>query len=390
MGVDIFLNRAQEHLRDASVDGWLLYDYRGMNPIFMDAIGDIENVTRPCWLWIPSVGEPALLVSYVDQGRFEHLGIPRTLFVSRNDMITRLGEVIAGARCVAMEYSANATLPRVSKVDGGTMELVRGLGVDVVSSADTIQFATQQWTAQQFDSHLIAARKLSEIVLEAFAYIGDQISSGPTEFEVAEFIRSRFREDGLEVTDGPVVASNRHASDPHFEPTLKNSVPIVNGDWVLIDLWSRVAGMDSMFADITWTAYVGDRVPLENQSVFDAVVGSRDAALETIQSAFAEGRVLRGWEVDDVARNFIADAGFGDYFNHRLGHSLGREVHSNAVNLDGWETLDTRPVIPGIAVTIEPGIYLPNFGVRSEIDVFISPDGPIVTTEVQHEVVKIL
>jgi Xaa-Pro aminopeptidase len=148
--------------------------------------------------------------------------------------------------------------------------------------------------------------------------------------------------------------------------------------------------MDSMFADITWTAYVGNRVPLENQSVFDAVVGSRDAALETIQSAFAEGRVLRGWEVDDVARNFIADAGFGDYFNHRLGHSLGREVHSNAVNLDGWETLDTRPVIPGIAVTIEPGIYLPNFGVRSEIDVFISPDGPIVTTEVQHEVVKIL
>ncbi|SVD99412.1 uncharacterized protein METZ01_LOCUS452266, partial [marine metagenome] len=176
VGVDIFLNRAQEHLRDASVDGWLLYDYRGMNPIFMDAIGDIENVTRPCWLWIPSVGEPTLLVSYVDQGRFEHLGIPRTLFVSRNDMITRLVEVIAGARCVAMEYSANATLPRVSKVDGGTIELMRGLGVDVVSSADTIQFATQQWTAQQFDSHLIAARKLSEIVLEAFAYIGDQIS----------------------------------------------------------------------------------------------------------------------------------------------------------------------------------------------------------------------
>ena len=390
MGFDMFLNRAQEHLHDAGVDGWLLYDYRGMNPIFRDAIGEIENVTRPCWLWIPVIGEPRLLVSYVDQGRFAHLGISSTLFVSRNEMISRLNSILNGARCVAMEYSVNATLPRVSKVDGGTLELVRGLGVDVVSSADTIQFATQRWTDQHFDSHLIAAHKLSEIVKEAFAYIGDRISSGPTEFEVAEFIRGRFRENGLEVTDGPVVASNRHASDPHFEPTLKNSVPIVHRDWVLIDLWSRIAGMDSMFADITWTAYVGNQVPSQNQTVFDAVIGGRDAALESIRSAFTDGRVIHGWEVDDVARNFIADAGFGDYFNHRLGHSLGREVHSNAVNLDGWETRDTRPVIPGIAVTIEPGIYLPNFGVRSEIDVFMTTDGPLVTTEVQQEIVKIL
>ena len=148
--------------------------------------------------------------------------------------------------------------------------------------------------------------------------------------------------------------------------------------------------MDSMFADITWTAYVGNQVPSQNQTVFDAVIGGRDAALESIRSAFTDGRVIHGWEVDDVARNFIADAGFGDYFNHRLGHSLGREVHSNAVNLDGWETRDTRPVIPGIAVTIEPGIYLPNFGVRSEIDVFMTTDGPLVTTEVQQEIVKIL
>ena len=390
VGFDVFLNRAQEHLCDSDVDGWLLYDYRGMNPIFRDAIGEIENITRPCWLWIPVTGEPRLLVSYVDQGRFAHLGISSTLFVSRCDMISKLDVVLAGARCVAMEYSVNATLPRVSKVDGGTLELVRGLGVEVVSSADTIQFATQRWTDQHFDSHLIAAHKLSEIVKEAFDYIGDQISSGPTEFEVAEFIRGRFREGGLEVTDGPVVASNRHASDPHFEPTLKNSVPIVDGDWVLIDLWSRVAGMDSMFADITWTGYVGNDIPSENQTVFDAVIGGRDAALAAIQSAFMDRRVIRGWEVDDVARNFIRDAGFGDYFNHRLGHSLGREVHSNAVNLDGWETLDTRPVIPGIAVTIEPGIYLPNFGVRSEIDVFMTLDGPLVTTEVQREIVKIL
>ena len=207
---------------------------------------------------------------------------------------------------------------------------------------------------------------------------------------MAEFIRGRFRVEGLEVTDGPVVAANEHASDPHFEPTPHNSVPIRGGDWLLIDLWSRIDGEDAMFADITWTAYVGDRVPSEHQSVFDAVIGGRDAAVDAIESAFAEGRVLQGWEVDAVAREFISAAGYGDYFNHRLGHSLGREVHGNAVNLDGWETRDTRPLIPGIAVTIEPGVYLPGFGVRSEIDVFITPTGLRITTEPQREVQKIL
>ena len=390
MDIDAVAASAQEHLRTAAVDGWLLYDYRGMNPIFWDTVGAIDNVTRPCWLWIPTEGDLELLVSYVDQGRFGHLGIPTKLFVSRADMLARLHEMLDGARRVAMEYSADAALPRVSKVDGGTLELVRGLGVEVVSSADTVQFATQRWSDSQLQSHLAAAHKLSRIVKEAFAYVGDRLQAGPTEYDVAEFIRSRFREEGLEVTDGPVVAANQHASDPHFEPTPHNSVTICPGDWLLIDLWSRIEGGDSMFADITWTAYVGDRVPSDHQSVFDAVIGGRDAAVAAIESAFAEGRVLQGWEVDAVAREFISAAGYGDYFNHRLGHSLGREVHGNAVNLDGWETRDTRPLIPGIAVTIEPGVYLPGFGVRSEIDVFITPTGLRITTEPQREVLKIL
>ena len=389
MDIDAAVASAQEHLRESGIAGWLLYDYRGMNPIFWDTVGVIENVTRPCWLWIPAEGEPRLLVSYVDQGRFGHLGISTTLFVSRADMLARLGEMLDGASRVAMEYSADAALPRVSKVDGGTLELVRGLRVEVVSSADTIQFATQRWTGEQLQSHLTTADKLTRIVKEAFAYIGERLSAGPTEHEVAELIRGRFREEELEVTDGPVVAANRHASDPHFGPTPQSSVAIRHGDWVLIDLWSRVAGVDSMFADITWTAYVGDPVPPEYQAVFDAVVGGRDAALDAITSAFADGRELQGWEVDAVAREYISAAGYGDYFNHRLGHSLGREVHGNAVNLDGWETHDTRPLIPGIAVTIEPGVYLPDFGVRSEIDVFITPTGPRVTTEVQHNIVNI-
>ena len=390
VNMDAVTANAQEHLCAGGIDGWLLYDYRGMNPIFWDTVGTIDNVTRPCWLWIPSDGDPELLVSYIDQGRFGHLGIPTRLFVSRADMLARLGEMLDGAGRVAMEYSADAALPRVSRVDGGTLELVRGLGVEVVSSADTVQFATQRWSDSQLQSHLVAAGKLTRIVKEAFAYIGDKLTAEPTEYDVAERIRHRFREEGLAVTDGPVVAANEHASDPHFEPTPHSAVPIRRGDWVLIDLWSRVDGdEDSMFADITWIAYVGDRVPPGHQAVFDAVIGGRNAAVEAIEVAFAQGRVLQGWEVDAVAREYISEAGYGDYFNHRLGHSLGREVHGNAVNLDGWETRDTRPLIPGIAVTIEPGVYLPAFGVRSEIDVYITPTGPRITTQPQREVLRI-
>ena len=389
MPIDSAVQQAQEFMAGRDIDGWLLYDYRGMNPILWDTVGAISNVTRPCWLWIPSSGEPRLLVSYVDQGRFTHLGLPTTLFVSRADMKARLAELVARARTLAMEYSPQGELPRISRVDAGTLEMVRGLGVEVVSSADLVQWATQRWTAEQLESHEVAAEKLSRIVLDAFGYIGEGLSSRPTERDAAEFIRSRFVEEGLEVTDGPIVAVNEHASDPHFDPMAGSCSGIGPGDWVLIDLWSRLPGEDSMSGDITWTAFVGDTVPPKHQEVFDIVIGARDAALSALKAAFDEGRPVQGWEVDRVARDHIAAAGYGEYFNHRLGHSLGREVHSNAVNLDGWETHDTRLVIPGVAVTIEPGIYLPEFGVRSEIDVYIGDDGPRVTTEVQRSVVLI-
>ena len=224
---------------------------------------------------------------------------------------------------------------------------------------------------------------------DAFEYVGSSLGSGVTEYDVAEYIRSRYALDGLESPDGPIVAVNAHASDPHFEPTQELSSRIGQGDWVLIDLWARLPGESTMFADITWTAYVGDSVPPAHQDVFDAVIGARDAAVAELAAAFAAGRSLQGWQVDTVARDYVTRAGYGPYFSHRLGHSLGREVHGNAVNLDGWETHDTRPVIPGVAVTVEPGIYLPEFGVRSEIDLYIGEDGPQVTTEIQRSVVLI-
>ena len=347
------------------------------------------HVTRPVWLWIPASGRPRLLLSFVDQSRFDHLDLDTTLFINRRDMIEKLGNDFGISGRVAMEYTPEGALPRVSNVDGGTLELVRGLGVEVVPSADLLQYATQRWNDEQFESHVYAAEKLSVIVQEAFRYIGDSIDSGVTEYDIKEFINNRFLEEGMIVTDGPAVAVNEHASDPHFDPMPENSVAIKRGDWVLIDLWTRLPGEDDMFGDITWTAYVGSDVPAKHREVFDIVLGARDAALAEMEKAFGEGRALEGWELDKVARDYIEEAGYGEYFNHRLGHSLGREVHSNAVNLDSWETHDTRQLIPGIAVTIEPGIYIPEFGVRSEIDVFMSEDGPQVTTHMQRDVVLI-
>ena len=384
------VEQAGQFMSDNGIGGWLLYDYKGMNPIFWDTVGYISNVTRPCWLWIPVHGDPRLIVSYVDQNRFEHLGIKTDFWVSRNQMIDALTGLISKVGSVAMEYSPKGTLPRVSKVDGGTLELIRDIGVDVVSSADLLQYATQRWDDVQLESHMMAANILNKTVKAAFNYIGENIGRGPTEFEVAEFIRSQFTDEGLFSPDGPVVAANAHAADPHFEPTKGTADSIRPGDWVLIDLWgkldSRDTAVDTMYADITWTAFVGTTVPDKQSEVFSCVIGGRDAAFSLLEKAHKEGRKLEGWELDSEARENKTKRGYGDYFSHRLGHSLGREVHSNAVNLDGWETNDTRHLLPRIAVTIEPGIYLPGeFGVRSEIDIFYHEDGPIVTTEMQTE-----
>ena len=378
--------QAQEYMRENEIDGWLLYDYRGMNPIFSDTVGYIPNITRPCWLWIPASSDPKLIVSFVDQNRFEHLGIKTEYWVSRDQMINTLKSHLPQQGKVAMEYSPMGVLPRVTKIDGGTLELVKSLGVEVVTSANLIQYATQRWSEAELNSHLKASEILTSTVKEAFNFIGENIGSDITEFEVAEFIRDRFTKRNLKTPDGPVVAINAHAADPHFEPTESNSVTMQKGDWLLIDLWGRIEDEPSVCADITWTAFIGNKVPNKHLEVFNTVIGSRDAAVSLLEKAHSEERILQGWEVDAEARDYINNAGYGKYFSHRLGHSLGKEAHGNAVNLDGWETHDTRAVSPKIGFTIEPGIYLPGeFGVRSEIDLFYYENGPVVTTEKQTE-----
>ena len=383
------IHDAQEYLAGENVLGWLIYDYLGCNPVLAQVAPASGHVTRPVFLYVPASGSPTLLTHHVDAGKFADAGVDIVVYSSRVTLESALRDTLAGAASVAMEYSPRNGLPRVSRVDAGTVELVRSMGPDVVSSADLMQYATQRWSPEQLAGHRRAADALGRIVNEAFARIGQHLADGVTEFEIAEFIRRRFREEGLTAADGPIVSTNAHCSDPHYEPAAEGSSVIGPGDWVLIDLWAREDTPGSVYADITWTAYVGDNPPERNREIFDIVLGARDAALNFLKDAHAAGNPIQGWQADDVARRYITDRGYGEYFTHRLGHSIYHTVHGEGVNLDNFETHDTRRIIPGVGFSIEPGIYLPEFGVRSEIDAYMSEDGPYASSPVQRDIVLI-
>tara|TARA_Y100000588_G_scaffold147917_1_gene161829 strand:- start:1286 stop:2497 length:1212 start_codon:yes stop_codon:yes gene_type:complete len=388
------LKEAQIFLNSAEIDGWLTRDYRYTNPVFEAALGlHIENLTRPVWLWVPASGEAAILTHEVDIGRFPQDSIPLVAYGNRNQMVQALKRMLNGARTVAMEYSPLYELPRVGRVDAGTIELVRSLGANVVSSGDLVQHSTERWTPDQLQSHFFAVEALDKIVIQAFEYVGENIRWALTEHDVAEHIRGKFDQAGLEFDDGPVVAFNSHSADPHYDPKPTDSAVIRREGWLLIDLWARKKSdpnnQRNISADITWTAKLGDPPSNKHQGVFRAVTNARDTAFELLENRILEGDNPQGWEVDRAARQVIEKAGYGDHFVHRLGHSLGYEVHSNGVNLDDWETHDTRTVINGVGVTIEPGVYLPEFGVRSEVDVYLGEDGPEITGNIQTKIVQI-
>ena len=384
---DRVVTQAQEYMTRHGMAGWLVHSYRGSNPLFTELLGETSMLTRPCFLYIPSNGNPLVLGHHVDAGALEHSGLAPTKYRDRPSMIAELQSLLPTSGNVAMEYSPMGAIPRASHVDAGTVELVRSLGVKVVSSADLLQYATQRWDDQQLASHLRTAKALGRIVLEAFEYAGENLRTPVNEFQVAQFIHKQFEVAGIESPDGPIVAVNEHGSDPHYLPQPSGSSPIREGDWLLIDLWAKETSIGSVYADITWVAYMGSEPPPKHQEIFDTVTGARDAALHFLQERTRDGQPVEGCEVDAVARRYIDHAGYGHYFTHRLGHSLGSEVHGEAVNLDGFETHDTRTVLPGIGFTIEPGIYLSEFGMRSEIDVFMYETGPEATTPIQHEIV---
>lgn len=397
------LSSAREYMSGVGISGWLTRDYRYTNPIFFAALGyRPNNLTRPVWLWIPCDGDPRILSHEVDLKRFDVGGMEISGYRNRDEMI-------AGLRCfmpddggkVAMEYSGLYELPRVGWVDAGTVELIRSFGVDVVSSGDVSQYATERWSAGQLSSHRYAMSEVLDAVHEAFKFVGENVRWKLTEHDVAEFIRGRFDRSGLFTDEGPVVAFDANSSDPHYEPAPDDSSIIRRDGWLLIDAWAKVSDMsvlvdsgvlmsdESVYADITWVAKVGGEPSVEQRRVFESVKRGRDTAFEFLRDRHRSGESVQGWQVDRVARECIEADGYGDFFVHRLGHSLGVEVHSNAVNLDDWETRDTRLLMPGIGVTIEPGIYLPRFGVRLEMDIYVSEDDVEITGARQDEIVLI-
>ena len=395
------LNAAREMMQRDGIAGWLTRDYRYTNPVFFAALGcEPSHLTRPTWLWVPTEGPPLLMAHEVDVGRFPDDAPTITPYANRTQMLDALKDALtdaSGGR-VAMEYSPNFELPRVARVDAGTVELVQSFGVEVVSSADISQYATERWSRHQLESHLYAMQRVVDAMHSAFEFVGQNVRWAITEHDVAQFIQGQFDRANLTTDEGPVVAFNEHSSDPHYEPTADVSSVIRREGWLLIDAWAKAtsmaaAGIEStdepVYADITWVAKIGEPPSAEHVRVFNAVKRGRDAAFEFVRDNLRNGDPIQGWQADRVARDSITADGFGSYFVHRLGHSLGKDVHSDAVNLDDWEAHDTRAVIPGLGLTIEPGVYLPDFGVRLEMDIHIRENDAVITGERQDEIVHI-
>jgi Xaa-Pro aminopeptidase len=302
-----------------------------------------------------------------------------------------LRQMLAGCRRVAMQYSPNCALPIVSMVDAGTVELVRAAGVEVASSANLIQYFEARWTQANLDLHLEAARKVDAIRRSAFQMVADCLRGERrvTEFDVQQFFQRGFDREGLVTSDGPTIAVNENSANPHYEPTAEVHREIRRGDCLLMDVWAKVDSPDGVYYDITWTGYCGSEPPTAVQNVFEIVRQARDSAVALAQEAVAAGRSLRGFEVDDAARAVIHERGFDRYFTHRTGHSIGTEVHGAGANMDNLETHDERRIIPWTCFSVEPGIYLPEFGIRSEVDVFVGPDAARVTGEIQERLVTL-
>jgi Xaa-Pro aminopeptidase len=380
----------QDALHQEQVDGWLFYDFRGSDPLAYRILGlDPTTIsTRRWYYFIPTQGEPVGVVSSVEPHRLDVLPGQKRVFLSWQQLQAHLADTLQGVHRVAMQYSPGNAIPYISRVDAGTIEQIRQLGVEIVSAADLVQQFEAVWTTAQWESHLRAAKGVRETVDEAFAYIRQHVPV--SEYAVQQFIIQRFADRGLTTHHPPIVAINAHSADPHYEPQPEGSSPIQPGDFVLIDLWAKEP--KGVYADITWTGFMGTEVPARYQEIFTYVRNARDAAIAFVKERVSQEQSFAGHEVDAVSRKVIVDAGYGDHFVHRTGHSIGEEVHGNGANMDGLETRDERRVLPGTCFSIEPGIYLRGeFGVRSEINIYVTPREAIVTgAPMQTAVVPIL
>ena len=387
------LEAIQNELNRLGLDGWLLFDHHRRDPLAYRILGfePVRIPTRRWYYFIPAAGEPSKLVHRIEREMLDPLPGAATAYSRWSEQVDGLRRALGSSRRVAMQYSPLCAIPYVSMVDGGTVDLIRSLGVEVVSSADLIQLFEARLTPAALESHLEAGRRVDRIRAEAFALIGERLRSGAPvgEYEVKQFILDSFARAGLVTDHGPIVGVNANASNPHYEPTTDRSSEIRPADLVLIDMWAKLDQPGSIYYDITWTGFCGDVPPPEMRRVFEIVSGARDAAIRLVKDSVSTGRTLQGFEVDDAARGFIEEAGFGQYFVHRTGHSIGEDVHGSGANMDNLETHDDRQVMPWTLFSIEPGIYLPEFGIRAEVNVFAGDTAARVTGEVQAELLAL-
>lgn len=377
---------AADHL-----DGWLLYDFHGSNPIAVSLTGLAgRHTTRRWYYFIPRTGVPIKLVHAIEAGVLAAQPGETRTYAGRVELEAGLGRLLSDVRTIAMEYSADCAIPYISRVDAGTIELVRRLGATVVSSGDLVGRFEAAWDAAAIATHRAASAALYRVKDRAFAWIGARLRArtATSELDVQREMLRWFDEEGLTTDAPPIVAVGPHAGDPHYAPSADTASAVAPGEVVLLDLWGKLRTPHAVYADITWTGVYGAPAP-EVASVFNTVARARDAALEAVQTAVAAGRAIRGWEVDRAARDVIGAAAYGARFIHRTGHSLGQEVHGNGVHMDDYETHDDRRLLAGTGFTIEPGIYLPAFGIRSEINVVVGTDGAEPTGPCQRALVRL-
>ncbi|HWG49079.1 MAG TPA: Xaa-Pro peptidase family protein [Candidatus Acidoferrales bacterium] len=385
------LKAIQAALHERNIDAWLFYDHHHRDPIAYKVLGLPESlmVSRRWFYVIPREGEPVKLVNRVEVRHLDSLPGSKRQYSSWRELWDNLQAMLVRYRTVAMQYSPNNVIPYIGLVDAGTVELVRSFGKEIVSSGDLVARFEAAWTEEQIASHYAARDAIDAIVPEAFKEVGRRVRNGHvTEYEIQQWIAEAFRREGIVTEDLPIVAVNANSGNPHYEPTTEGSAPIKPGDFVLLDIWGKKNTPGAVYYDITWTGVIG--TPTDRQvEIFNIVTGARDAGVKKVQEAYAGKRRIAGWEVDQATREFISSAGFGEFFVHRTGHSIGEHVHGNGANMDNLETKDEREIIPNTCFSIEPGIYLPEFGVRSEVNVLTRNGGAEVTGKIQRELVLI-
>ena len=397
MQPDAKIAAIQDALAEAGLDGWLFYDHHHRDPIAAHILGldPAAHITRRWYYLVPAKGQPRKLVHRIEQSRLDSLPGTKGQYSSWQELHAGLKAMLTGVRRLAMQYSPNNEIMYVSMVDAGTVEFLRSLGKQIVSSADLVSRFEAVLSEEQIATHGAAQEAIDEILAEGWRELDRRLrpavgaAGRVTEFEMVQWLANAMGAAGLVWENGPNVSANANSADSHYEPTAERTAAIGKGDFVLIDIWGRLNRPGSVFYDITWTGVVGRAPSAEEQRVFETVRDARDAAVGAVERAFAANRPIRGYEADDAARAVIRAAGFGEYFTHRTGHNIAHELHGPGAHLDNLETHDERTILPHTCFSVEPGIYLPGFGVRSEVDMLTAPGKAWVTGRIQRELVRI-